>query len=97
MGGTEQTAQVLIILRVLVLVPDDESDGTARRFAFEDATEQFHLIGFLSRGGDFALAWTTTVQFLLYERHVDVDAWRHAVDDTSDSLTMTLAEGGQCE
>ena len=97
MGRTEQTAQVLIVLRVLILVSDDESDGAARRFAFEDTTEQFYLIRFLPRCGDFALSWATTVQLLLYERYVDVDAWRHAVDDPSDSLTMTLAKGGQCE
>ena len=48
MGGTEQTAHVLVVLRVLVGVAHDESDGAARRFALEDSTEQFHLIRFLA-------------------------------------------------
>jgi hypothetical protein len=33
----------------------------------------------------------------LDERHVDVNAWWHAIDNTSNSRTMTLAEGGQSE
>ena len=96
-GRTEQATQVLIVLRVLVLVSDDESDGTARRFPFKDAAEQFHLVCFLSRGGDMALSRTATVQFLLDERQIDIHTWWHPVDNTSDSLTVTLAEGGQSE
>ena len=38
-----------------------------------------------------------TVQFLLDECQVDVHTWWHTVDDTSDGLTVTLAEGGQSE
>ena len=96
-GRTEQTTQVLIVLRVLVLVPDDESDGTARRLPFKDAAEQFHLVCFLSRCGDMALSWTAAVQFLLDECQIDIHTRRHPVDDTSDGLTVTLAEGRQSE
>ena len=97
MGRTEQTAQVLIVLRVLVLVPDDESDGTARRLPFKDAAEQFHLVCFLPRRSDMALSRTATVQFLLDEFQVDVDACRHPVDHAAYGLTVTFSEGRQRE
>jgi len=48
-------------------------------------------------GGDAALSWATTVEFLLYEVEIDVDASRHTVDDASYCSTVTLAKGGQCE
>ena len=44
-----------------------------------------------------ALSRTATVQFLLDERQIDIHTWRHTVDNTSDGLTVTLAEGGQSE
>ena len=96
-GGTEQTTQVLIVLRVLILVPDDEPDGASRRLPFKDAAEQFHLVCFLSRCGDMALSRTAAVQFLLDECQVDIHTRRHPVDDTSDGLTVTLAKGRQPE
>ena len=94
---TEQTAQILIVLRVLIGITYDESDGTARRFAFKDTAEQFDLVSLLTAGGDAALSWATTVEFLLYEVEIDVDASRHTVDDASYGSTVTLAKGGQCE
>ena len=97
MRGTEHVAHVLVVLRVLVGVTYDEADGTARRLTLEDTAEQFHLIGFLTRGGDLALARTTTIELCLDKVDVDVDACRHAVDNATNGLTMTLAKGGQPE
>jgi len=97
MGGAEQTAHVLVVLRVLVGVAYDEADGAACGFALEDTTEQFYLIRFLARGGDAALSWTTTVEFTLDELHVDVDTCGHPVDDTSDGLSVAFAKGRQPE
>ena len=97
MRGTEHVAHVLVILRVLIGVAHDEADGTARRLTLEDATEQFHLIGFLARGCDLALSRTTAIELCLDEVHVDIDACWHAVDNASDGLTMTLAKGRQPE
>ena len=82
---------------MLVLVTNDEADRTARRLALKHAAEQFHLVWLLSRGGDFTLSRPSAVQFSLYERHIDVNAWRHAVDDASDGLPVTLAKRRQPE
>jgi hypothetical protein len=82
---------------VLVGISYDETDGAARRFAFKDTAEQFHLVSLLTAGGDAALSWATTIEFLLYEVDVDVDASGHTVDDASYGSTVTLAKGGECE
>jgi hypothetical protein len=82
---------------VLVGVSDHEADGTSRRLALEDATEQLYLVGFLARRGDGALTGTPPVEFLLDESQVYLDACRHAVHDTADGLAVTLTKGGQSE
>ena len=97
MRRTEQTSQVLIVLGVLVRVPDNETDGTSRRFPLKHTTEQFHLVGFLSGSGDTALSWAPAVQFLLDEFQVDVDAGWHPVDHAAYGLTVTFSEGRQRE
>ena len=97
MRRTEQASQVLIVLGMLVRVLDNETDGTARRFPLEHATEQFHLVGFLSGSSDTALSWTPAIQFLLDEFQVDVDACRHPVNHAAYSLTVTFSEGSQRE
>ena len=97
MRGTEEAAHVLVVLRVLVVVAHDEPDGAACGFAFEDAAEQFHLVGFVARRGDVALSGAPTVELGLNEVQVDVDAGRHAVDDAANGRAMALAEGGQPE
>ena len=95
MGGTEQTAHILVVLRVLIGVAHDKPDGTARRFALKDTAQQFHLIGFLTRRGDLALSRTTTVEFTLDERYIDIDTSGHPVDDASDGFSVALAKRGQ--
>ena len=90
-------AQVLVVLRVLVGVSDDKPDGTACRLAFKDPAEQFHPISLLTGRSELALSWSSPVELLLDEVQVDVDACRHTVDHTTDSLAMALSKGGQCE
>jgi len=41
-------------------------------------------------------AWMSS-QLALNEIHIDLDARRHAVDDATDSRSMTLAERGETE
>ena len=97
MGGTEERAQVLIVLRVLILVSDDEADGGAGRAPFEDAAEQLYVVGLGALGGQRALAGAAAVELALYEVEVDLDACGHAVDDAADGRPVAFAKGGQCE
>jgi hypothetical protein len=82
---------------VLIGVAHDEADGASRRFPLEDSTQQFHLVGLLPRCGNLTLSWAATVQLTLNEIQIDVDAWRHTVDDASDGFSVTLAKRCQPE
>src|SRR5574344_203546 len=92
MRGAEHIAHILIILRVLIGVAHDKTDGAACGFAFEHSTKQFHLVGFLPARRDCTLSRTATVKVGLNEVEVDVYASRHSVNHSSNCLTMTLAE-----
>ena len=80
-----------------LIVTYDEADGAACRFAFKHAAEQFHLVCLLARGRYLALSRSATVQFVLDEVEIDVDACRHTIDDASYCCSVTLAKRGQCE
>ena len=59
MAGTEGFGDVAVILAALILVADEEADGRAGGFAFEDAGKNFHRIRFpplgdVARGAGFA-------------------------------------------
>ena len=97
MGGTKDIAHVIIVGRVLVLVADNEADGTSSRLAFKHPAQQFHLVLLITAGGNTALAGTSAVEFLLNEIHVDVNACRHTVDNPSDGCSVALAKCGQPE
>ena len=97
MGWPEQVAQVIIVLRMLVCIPDNKTDGTACRLAFEDTAQQFHSVCFLPGCGELALSWSAPVEFLLDEVQIDVYACRHAINHTANGFAMTLAEGRQRE
>ena len=94
---SEQTAHILVILRMLVLVAHLEADRGSRRFTFEHTTQKFHLISFLSCSGDVTLSRATTIELVLDKVHVDADACRESVDDASYCYAMTLAKGGESE
>jgi hypothetical protein len=82
---------------MLIGVSDHEANRTSCRLTFKHTTEQFHLVLFLTTGGDMALSWAATRQFLLDEVNIDRDTCRHPVDNTANGLTMTLAKGRQSE
>ena len=82
---------------MLVGVPDQEAYGTARCLSLEHARQQFHHITLLTSCGDAALPWATAIKFRLDEIHIDVDAGGHSVHHPTNTCTMTLAQGGQCE
>ena len=82
---------------MLVGVTYDEADGTARRLTLKHATQQLHLVRFLSRGGNLTLSWVTTVQLLLDKRQVDVYPRGHAVYHAADGLSVALAKRCQPE
>ena len=92
MRGSEHVAHVVVVTGVLVGVTHYEADGTACRHAFEDATQQFYLVFFLTRCRDFALSRTATVQLCLNEVYVNGYTCWHTVDDTSNGLAVTLTE-----
>ena len=95
MRRTKETAHILIILRVLVLIAYDEADRASRGFAFEDTTQQFHAVTFLAVCGDAALSGLAPVQFLLNEVHIHLNTCRHTVNDAADGCSVALAEGSQ--
>lgn len=92
MRGSEYVAHVVVVTGVLVGVTHYETDGTTCRHAFEDATQQFYLVFFLTCCRDLALSGTATVQLGLNEIHVNRYTCWHTVDDTSNGLTVTLTE-----
>ena len=82
---------------MVIGVSDDETNGAARRFALKYTTEQFYLVLLLSASCNVTLSRTPSVQFLLDELNIHQNAGGHSVDNSSDSLTMTLAKGCQSE
>jgi len=56
-----------------------------------------YLVCLLARGRYLALSRSATVQFVLDEVEIDVDACRHTIDDASYCCSVTLAKRGQCE
>ena len=97
MRRTEEVADILVVVGMLVLVPYDETDGATRRFSFEDARKEFYLVRFLTTGGEQGLSRATSVQLLLDEVHVDGDAGRKAVNHATHTGTVRFAERGQAE
>ena len=79
---------------MLVRVAHNEADRTACRLALEDTAEQFHVVCLIACCRNVALTRTPTVQLLLDEVDIDVDAGRHTVNNTANGLTMALTKGG---
>ena len=70
-------------------------DGTSRRLSLEHATQNFYLVGLVTACRYPALSGTASVEFALNKLFVNIYSGRHAVNDTANSRTMTLAKG--CE
>lgn len=82
---------------MLVLVVNDKAYGASCRLSFEDAAEQFYPVGLLAGRRELALSRSASVQLLLDECRVNVNAGRHAVHDTAYRHTVAFAKSGQCE
>src|SRR5574344_510640 len=95
MCRTESTTHIFIVLRVLVGVSNNETDGSTGCLAFEYSAEKFHLVRFFSRCGDTALPWTTAIELALNEVHVDADTSWHTVNNTTYSFTVAFTKGRQ--
>ena len=94
---TEQTAHVLIVLRMLILVAHLKTDRGSGRFAFEHTTQKFYLVSFLSGRSDVALSRASAVQLALDKVHVDFYACRKSVNNASYSYSMTLSKRSESE
>ena len=94
---TEQTAHVLIVLRMLILIAHLKTDRGSGRFAFEHTTQKFYLVSFLSGRSDVALSRASAVQLALDKVHVDFYASRKSVNNASYCYSMTLAKCSESE
>ena len=77
-----------IVFAVLVFVKNDERNGRARRFAFENAGKNFHLVLFVTGGRDLALARTPAVQFGLNHLFGNRETCGASIEDGSNGGTM---------
>jgi hypothetical protein len=82
---------------MLVGIAHHEADGTACGLSFENAAEQLYAIGLLAAGSDAALPWPTTIQFLLDEVNIYVNARRHTVNDAANGFSVAFAKRCQSE
>lgn len=92
-GGGEVT----VIRGVLVLVSNDESDGSAGGFSFEESTEPFDLIGLFARCRKFRLTGPSSIQLSLDGFDVQLESSRTAIDDSSQCLSMRFSKRREFE
>ena len=97
MARAESVAQVVVIVGMLVFVAHEKPDGAACGASFKNARQQFDAVSFFSRSGEFALSRPASVEFLLYKIKVNLNASRHAVNDTSDAWAVAFSKGCQSE
>jgi hypothetical protein len=81
----------------LVGIANDETDGGACRFSFEDATEPLDLVFFFSACGQLRLAWLATIQIGLNGIVVNDEPSRATVDYTTNCGAMGFPKSGQIE
>ena len=60
-GGSKGNLHLLVILGSLIFVAHHHGNRCAQGHAIHDTAQDLHLIGFLARCGDFALAWFAPV------------------------------------
>ena len=61
MGRTINILHIIVVRRVLVLVPDDETDRSPCRFSFVNTGKELYFVVFLAWGCDFGLSRFTAV------------------------------------
>jgi len=96
-SGAEEVADFFVFGGVLVLVVNDEADGGAGCFAFEDAGEDFDGVGFFALGDDFALAGFAAVHFFLDDGVGHFEAGADAFEDAADGFAVGFAETGHAD
>lgn len=82
---------------MLVGVLDHEANGRTRGLATKNAAEQLDLVLLVAWRRDARLPGASTVQLGLDVIFVDVDARGHAINDTTNSRSMRLAESRKTE
>jgi hypothetical protein len=92
-GGTH----LVVVAGMLVGIAHDEANGTACGLSFKNTTEQLYTISLLAAGSDAALSWSTTIQLLLDEVDVYVNAWRHTINDAANGFSVAFAKRCQSE
>ena len=96
-------SDLVVILRALILVLDEEADGRARRHLAVGAIIREHArndpdaVGLAPLRGEARLARATPIEIALDVGFGKRDAGRAAVDDAADRHAMALAEGGDAE
>ena len=95
MRRTEDIADILVVMGMLIRVSHQETNRTSSGSSFEDTRKDFDLIALGTRSGELALSWLTAIQFVLDKIHIDGDARRHTIYHASNALTMTFAKGSQ--
>ena len=83
-----------IVFAVLVFVKNDERNGRASRFAFENAGKYLHLVLFVTGGRDLSLTWAPAVQFGLDHFFGNREAGGASIEDGSNGRTMGFAPCG---
>ena len=89
--------QVFIGLWAGVLVFNHDRNCGSGSFSLEDPGKNPCRIAFLALCGDFTLAWTTTVQFILNFRFTDFQSGRATINHYSNSAAMGFSPSCDAE
>src|SRR6185436_20279743 len=81
-----------VVLASQVLVLDRDANGCTGGFSFEYAGEYPCFVFLLSLRGDLRLSGPSSVQLVLDESFVDVEAGRAPIDGDADGRAVRLAE-----
>ena len=94
MAGTEGLADVAVILAALVFVADQQRNRRAGGFAFIQAGEDFHCVGFAALGDMTRGAGFAPVEVMLDIRFAKRQAGGAAIHHAADGRTVRFAENG---
>ena len=97
MSGPKQVLDALILGRIVVAVDDCHGDGCTRRFALENAREDFDLVLLVAGRRDVALAGSPPGELGLNLLCGELDAGLDAVQNGADGRTVALAERGDAD
>jgi hypothetical protein len=97
MAGTKDVAKILVVVGMLIGIAHEEAYGMARGQSLEYAAQQFHLVSLLPGGDQSTLPRPATIEFALYEVHIDLNAGRHAIDDSANGGAVALSERRQAK